>query len=77
MNKNVSIWRGNKFPPTTKHVWIDDENNFLLHDGSEWKVVINIDGNNSVVYITQEEYDYLLSINAVKENVEYNIISYE
>lgn len=47
MNRNVSIWRGNEFPPTTKHVWIDDENNFLLHDGSGWKIVTNTDGNDN------------------------------
>ena len=47
MNRNVSIWRGNEFPPTTKHVWIDDENNFLLHDGSGWKIVTNTDENDN------------------------------
>lgn len=33
--------------------------------------------NNSIVYITEEEYDHLININAVQENVEYNIISDE
>lgn len=47
MNRNVSIWRGSEYPPTTKHVWIDDENNFLLHNGSGWRIVINTDGNNN------------------------------
>lgn len=33
--------------------------------------------DNSVVYITQEEYDRLINTNAINENVEYNIISDE
>lgn len=37
MNKNISVWRGSKTPPTNYHVWINEKNEILLHNGSEWK----------------------------------------
>lgn len=44
MNKNISVWRGSKTPPTNYHVWINEENDILLHDGTEWKTIV--DDNN-------------------------------
>lgn len=38
MNKNVSVWRGPKAPPTNYHVWIKDDNSINVYDKTEWKV---------------------------------------
>lgn len=44
MNKNISVWRGSKQPPTNYHLWVNEENDILLYDGTEWKTIV--DDNN-------------------------------
>lgn len=41
MNKNVSVWRGPKTPPTNYHVWINEKNEILLHNGSKWEMILD------------------------------------
>ena len=43
MNKNISVWRGHKAPPTNYHVWIKEDNNIYIYDGTNW--VISSDDN--------------------------------
>lgn len=43
MNKNISVWRGNEAPPTNYHVWIKEDNNIYIYDGTNW--VISSDDN--------------------------------
>ena len=44
MDKNISVWRGFNEPPTKYHLWVNEENDILLHDGIEWKTIV--DDNN-------------------------------
>jgi hypothetical protein len=39
MNKNISVWRGSNPPPTIYHVWIKQDNQVYLHDGTGWSSI--------------------------------------
>lgn len=40
-NKQVNLWRGTDTPPTIYHIWVKDEAQLLLYNGSAWVVFID------------------------------------
>ena len=40
-NKQVNIWRGTSEPPTIYHIWIRNDSELLLHNGTKWVVFID------------------------------------
>lgn len=38
LNKNVSVWRGDKTPPTNYHVWIKPDGNIYIYNGTYWEI---------------------------------------
>lgn len=40
-NRQVNIWRGADTPPTIYHVWVKDDSQLLLYDGTEWRVFVD------------------------------------
>lgn len=53
-NKQVNIWRGDKFPPTIYHIWIKDNQKLLLYNGFEWVVFVD---NKDILDTLQEIID--------------------
>lgn len=52
-NKQVNIWRGSEEPPTIYHIWIKNESQLLLYNGTKWVIFIDstqtIDTINSIL----------------------------
>lgn len=40
-NKQVNLWRGTDVPPTIYHIWVKDESQLLLYNGTAWVVFID------------------------------------
>lgn len=38
LNKNVSVWRGDKTPPTNYHIWIKPDGNIYIYNGTYWEI---------------------------------------
>lgn len=47
-NKNVSVWRGDKTPPTEYHVWIKSNGSVLINKDGTWFTQISESTNDSV-----------------------------
>lgn len=47
-NKNVSVWRGDKTPPTEYHVWIKSDGSVLINKDGTWFTQISESTNDSV-----------------------------
>jgi hypothetical protein len=41
LNQQVNIWRGQEDPPTVYHLWIYNDNELRLYDGTTWQVFID------------------------------------
>ena len=50
LNKNVSVWRGDKIPPTNYHVWIKPDGNIYIYNGTYWEI-----SNNELYIAIQNE----------------------
>jgi hypothetical protein len=37
INKNISVWRGDKTPPTIYHFWIKSDGTQLIYNGESWE----------------------------------------
>lgn len=48
INKNISVWRGDKTPPTEYHVWIKSNGSVLINKGGTWFTQISESTNDSV-----------------------------
>lgn len=48
INKNVSVWRGDKTPPTEYHVWIKSDGSILINRDGTWFTQISESTNDSV-----------------------------
>ena len=40
-NKQVNIWRGSSEPPTIYHIWVRNESQLLLYNGTKWVVFVD------------------------------------
>lgn len=48
INKNISVWRGEKIPPTEYHVWIKSNGSVLINKDGTWFTQISESTNDSV-----------------------------
>lgn len=48
INKNISVWRGDKTPPTEYHVWIKSNGSVLINKDGTWFTQISESTNDSV-----------------------------
>lgn len=48
INKNISVWRGEKTPPTEYHVWIKSNGSVLINKDGTWFTQISESTNDSV-----------------------------
>lgn len=49
MNKNISVWRGDKTPPTKYHIWYKSDGSQFININEEWINIIDLipDASNS------------------------------
>lgn len=40
-NKQVNLWRGTSVPPTIYHIWIYNDTQMKVYDGTQWVVFID------------------------------------
>lgn len=40
-NRQVNIWRGSDPPPTIYHIWIKNDSQLLLYNGTTWEVFLD------------------------------------
>lgn len=40
-NKQVNLWRGTSEPPTIYHIWIYNDTQMKVYDGTQWVVFID------------------------------------
>lgn len=40
-DKQVNLWRGSSVPPTIYHIWIRNNSQMLIYNGTEWVVFID------------------------------------
>ena len=50
MNKNISVWRGDKTPPTKYHLWQKEDGTIYINIEDEWKSLASI---NSIPQLKQ------------------------
>ena len=67
LNKNISIWRGSNTPPTNYHLWIKDDNQIYLHNGTTWDPIVDQDAfeNLPVKNISSTEKVLSLTTNGI------------
>lgn len=66
-NKNVSVWRGDKTPPTEYHVWIKSNGSVLINKGGTWLTQISESTNDSVNVCNLSDSKYVATLrNAIE-----------
>lgn len=58
-NKNISVWRGDKTPPTEYHVWIKSDGSVLINKDGTWFTQISESTNDSVNVCNLSNVGYL------------------
>jgi len=54
-NKQINIWRGDSDPPTLFHLWIYNDLELRLYNGTEWVTFIdNADLAQQIIAITEK-----------------------
>lgn len=58
-NKQVNIWRGTAAPPTIYHIWIYNDDQMRLYNGTDWIVFIDDAATIAQINILIEKVDNL------------------
>lgn len=67
INKNISVWRGEKTPPTEYHVWIKSNGSVLINKDGTWFTQISESTNDSVNVCNLSNVGYLPTLaNAIQ-----------
>ena len=70
INKNISVWRGDKTPPTEYHVWIKSNGSVLINKDGTWLTQISESTNDSVNVINLSNIRHIPSVLAAAQVVE-------
>lgn len=69
INKNISVWRGEKTPPTEYHVWIKSNGSVLINKDGTWFTQISESTNDSVNVINLSNIRHIPSVLAAAQVV--------
>ena len=60
INKNISIWKGDKNPPTKYHLWVKDNGDICAYLDGKWGKVASVDQADKIQLVTTgptDEYE--------------------